>query len=142
MPKAKQQTKGPGRPRIEIDWEQAAKMFESGAKVRGVAARIGCDEDTLAKRCREDLKTDLSEFRQQKRAKGDQLLEETQFRLAVGYRDGNGNWYAPNPTLLIWLGKQRLGQADKSETKADVEMRTTPLVIQGVPGNDEPAADT
>jgi hypothetical protein len=109
------------RPKAIIDWEKVGKMFEAGAKVRGVCAQLGINEDTIAKRCRTDLNMDLAEFRQEKKAKGDQLLEQTQFQTAVGYKDPKGNWQPPNTTMLIWLGKQRLGQTDKTDVNQTVK---------------------
>jgi hypothetical protein len=94
-----------GRPKVEIDWDKVGKLFEAGATVVGTAATIGCDPDTLSKRCREDLNSDLSAFRQQKVAKGDELLRTKQFQVAM----------TGDKTMLVWLGKQRLGQADKQE---------------------------
>ncbi len=114
MPKAKQQTKavtkpkrGAGRPKVEINWEQVGKMLEAGATTEGIAATLGCDRDTLYIRCKGDLKLDFSALRQQKLAKGDELLRTKQFQIAM----------SGDKTMLIWLGKQRLGQAEKTHNE-------------------------
>lgn len=93
-----------GRPKVEIDWNQVGKMLEAGATAVGIAATFGIDEDTLRKRCPGDNKCTFSEFSQQKKAKGDELLRTAQFKTAM----------AGNVTMQIWLGKQRLGQTDKT----------------------------
>lgn len=80
-------------------------MIEAGAFATGIAATMGIDEDTLRKRCPTDNKCSFSEFRQQKLAKGDELLRTAQFKNAM----------SGNVTMQIWLGKQRLNQADKQE---------------------------
>jgi len=106
MPKAKEQTKRKaGRPKAEIDWQNVARLLEAGASGVGIAATIGVDEGTLRKRCESDNNCSFSEFSQQKKAKGDELLRTAQFKTAM----------AGNVTMQIWLGKQRLGQAEKHE---------------------------
>lgn len=110
MPKAKPQTKTPGRPKAVIDWNQVGKLLEAGASGVGIASTIGVDEGTLRKRCPTDQKCSFSEFMQQKKAKGDELLRVAQFNTAM----------KGNVTMQIWLGKQRLGQADKTDNKTEI----------------------
>lgn len=94
-------------------------MLEAGASAVGIAATIGCDEDTLRKRCPGDNNCTFSEFSQQKKAKGDELLRVKQFQTAM----------QGNVTMQIWLGKQRLNQADKSENKNENSGEQT-LVVE------------
>lgn len=96
-----------GRPYVNINWDYLAKLFEAGSTVRGAAAAIGVEPNTLTRRCRRDLKRDLDEFRQTCRAKGDDQLRVKQFQLAM----------QGNTTMLIWLGKQRLNQAEKQQNQ-------------------------
>ncbi len=111
MPKATAKTKrSPGRPKAVIDWDKVGKLLEAGASGVGIAATLGIDEGTLRKRSETDHKCSFSEFSQQKKAKGDELLRVAQFNTAM----------KGNVTMQIWLGKQRLGQADKSESKQEV----------------------
>ena len=105
MPKAKAPTKKVGRPKVEIDWAQVGKLLEAGATAEGIAATLGVSTDTLYNRCKSDLNSDFSAFSQQKKAKGDELLRVAQFKQALG----------GNTSMLIWLGKQRLSQTDKSQ---------------------------
>lgn len=107
MPRAKLKTtakKATGRPKAIIDWNYVGKMLEAGASAVGIAATLGIEEDTLRKRCPSDNNCTFSEFSQQKKAKGDELLRTKQFQVAM----------TGDRTMLIWLGKQRLGQMDKS----------------------------
>lgn len=107
MPRAKPKTtakKATGRPKAIIDWNYVGKMLEAGASAVGIAATLGIEEDTLRKRCPSDNNCTFSEFSQQKKAKGDELLRTKQFQVAM----------TGDRTMLIWLGKQRLGQMDKS----------------------------
>lgn len=85
-------------------------MIEAGCTAVGIAATFGIEEDTLRKRCPTDNKCTFSEFSQQKRAKGDDLLRMKQFEAAM----------KGDKTMLVWLGKQRLGQAEKTENQLTV----------------------
>ncbi len=111
MPKAKPQpNRPPGRPKAEIDWDRVGKMCEAGASGVGIAATLGIDEGTLRKRSETDHNCSFSEFSRQKKAKGDELLRVAQFNTAM----------KGNVTMQIWLGKQRLSQSDKTESKIEV----------------------
>lgn len=105
----KQLTKKPGRPKAEIDWQHVGKLLEAGASVVGIAASIGVDEATLYRRSQTDNKLNFATFSQQKKAKGDELLRVAQFNTAM----------KGNVVMQIWLGKNRLGQADKTESKLE-----------------------
>lgn len=94
-----------GRPKAIIDWQKVGQMLEADCTAVGIAATLGIEEDTLRKRCPADNKCTFSEFSQQKKAKGDELLRMKQFQTAM----------SGNVTMQIWLGKQRLKQSDKSE---------------------------
>lgn len=112
--------KSTGRPKVTIDWNQVGKMLEAGATAEGVAATIGCDRDTLYNRCKTDLKSDYSAFSQEKKAKGNELLRTKQFQVAM----------SGDKTMLIWLGKQRLGQVDKQQTEISGTLDVSTRVIE------------
>jgi len=95
------------RPKAKIDWEQAGKLIAAGCDGVQVAAYFGIMPDTLYFRCETDNKQGFSDFLREKRAKGDALLYATQYELALKDK---------NPTMLVWLGKQRLGQREKQDT--------------------------
>lgn len=95
------------RPRAKIDWEQAGKLIAAGCDGVQVAAYFGIHPDTLYLACESELKMGFSAYLQQKRSKGDAMLLARQYEVA--YAD-------KNPTMLVWLGKQRLGQREKQDT--------------------------
>ncbi len=95
------------RPKAIIDWDAVGENLKTGCDASSIALSIGVDRDTLYVRCKKDNKVDFSAFSQQKRAQGADMLRQKQFEIAL-----NGN-----VSMLIWLGKQRLGQADKQEIK-------------------------
>lgn len=87
----------------EINWEIIDNMLIAGCNGVQCAAAVGVHPETLYNRCQEEKNTVFSVYSQAKRAHGDGLLHAAQFQKA--YKD-------KNPTMLIWLGKQRLSQKD------------------------------
>lgn len=110
----------PGRPKVAIDWTLVGKYAEAGSSGLGIAAVIGIDEHTLRVRCVTDNKCRLTEFLQAKRAKGDESLRDKQQEVAM----------AGNVTMLIWLGKNKLGQSDKQEITTDPRITELKGLIQ------------
>jgi hypothetical protein len=96
-----------GRPKVSIDWDEVGELLEAGATAESIALAIGIDTKTLYNRCEADTKVTFSAFSQQKKARGIESLRVKQYQVAM---EGD-------KTMLIWLGKQRLGQSDKTETK-------------------------
>ena len=92
------------RTKAPIDWDRVEKMAMAGANGVQIAAALGIHYNTLDKRSKEDLKCDFSEYLTTKREKGNERLLRKQYDIAMG----------GDKTMLVWLGKQRLGQADKS----------------------------
>jgi hypothetical protein len=92
-----------GRPKASIDWKKVDKALEQGANGVQVAAMLGVHFNTLSLRCKEDNKCDFCDYLAQKRESGNQQLLGMQFEAA---KEGS-------VPMLIWLGKQRLGQVDK-----------------------------
>lgn len=104
-----------GRPKAIIDWKQVGQLLEAGCGAMGISAILGIDENTLYRRCEIDNKVNFGTFSQQKKAKGDEQLRTKQYQTAM----------SGNVTMQIWLGKQRLGQADKSEVKSEVDQKVS-----------------
>lgn len=67
---------------------------------------IDCDVETLQAACRRDKKMDFSAYYKKKSAPGKMSLRRKQFEMALVHG---------NITMLIWLGKQQLGQSEKIE---------------------------
>lgn len=95
----------PGRPKADIDWAVVGKLLEAGCAGTDIASQFGISVATLRVRCKQDNNLSFSAFCQQKRQSGDNLLRAKQYQTAM----------SGNTTMLIWLGKQRLGQSDKNE---------------------------
>ena len=90
-----------GRPKIKID----EKILENLASIlctnEEIASFFNCSSDTLTRNFAESLKKG--------RDKGKMSLRRMQFEKAQ----------TGNATMLIWLGKQLLGQKDKIETSEE-----------------------
>ena len=98
MKEAPKRNKG-GRPKISIDPDLVEKLAGIGCPNREIAAVAGCSVDTLARRFadvidkgRENCKT---------------RLRKKQIEVAL----------AGNVSMLIFLGKNMLGQSDKTLTE-------------------------
>ena len=93
------------RPRKQIDWEEFDKLCMIQATQGEIAAWFDCTVDTIENAVKREHKVRFSEYFAQKRGKGKISLRRKQFQVAL----------SGNVTMLIWLGKQLLGQRDKHE---------------------------
>ena len=98
MEKQKKEVKKVGRPKKELDIEIIQKLASIMCTNVEIAQVVGCHADTLA--------DNFSEYLKKGREEGKISLRRLQWTKAL-----NGN-----TTMLIWLGKQWLGQKDKIET--------------------------
>lgn len=91
-----------GRPRIELDPKQAKIFGYFRATYQTMAEQIGCSHDTIQREMDRENSDFASEYK--KGFSGMKMkLSEAQVKTAIEDR---------NPTLLVWLGKQYLGQKD------------------------------
>jgi hypothetical protein len=108
-PKAKKtgkpNTRAANRPLIPIDWDKVDSMCAIHCTGEEQAGILGIDYDTLQRACKREKKCTFAEYFGQKAASGKMSLRRKQYSIAVG----------GNPTMLIWLGKQWLGQAEKAD---------------------------
>jgi len=98
-----------GRTPAVIDWDTVGKLLEAQSLTVDIAAELGVSTRTLYTRCKQDLNMSFSALSQQKKAKGRSRLRAAQFKAAM---EGNS-------TMLVWAGKQYLGQSDKTEVKGE-----------------------
>ena len=92
------------RPRKEVSWEDIDKLCALQATEEEIAQFCEVSVDTLYRRCKEEHGVSFAEYFDQKRGVGKISLRRSQWQLA---QKGNA-------TMLIWLGKQYLGQRDKA----------------------------
>lgn len=97
---------GGGRPRVVLDETAIEGMASIGATNEEIADFLGCHVDTL--------RDNYSKILVKARANIRLRLRRAQIQSAIGTAG-----VPPNPTMLIWLGKQLLRQSDKVETPVD-----------------------
>lgn len=88
------------RPKLVIDEALVQSLAEIQCTHEEIAHVVGCSVDTLARR-------GFAELINKARETGRSSLRRQQWHTAM-----NGN-----PTMQIWLGKQYLGQQDKSSVE-------------------------
>ena len=98
------------RPKINIDWHKVDNLLKAPCDGVGIAGILGIHPDTLYLACQEQFKMGFSEYSQQKKSEGRELLRAKQFEKAINEGD---------KTMLVWLGKQYLGQKDKNDVTTD-----------------------
>ena len=94
-----------GRPKAIIDYPMLDKYCAIQCTGEECAALLDMDYDTLNKCLKRDKKGGFTEYFNKKSVIGKASLRRTQFKTAE----------AGNATMLIWLGKQWLGQRDNDK---------------------------
>lgn len=96
-----------GRPRKELNFDELEKLMGLQCTLREIAGWFDMSEDTLETRVKEEYGETFSEVSVKKKSTGRIPLRRKQYEVAM----------AGDKTMLIWLGKQYLGQADKLESQ-------------------------
>jgi hypothetical protein len=94
-----------GRPVKEIDFALFDKLCELQCLQEEMADFFEVSIDTLERRVKEKTGLTFADYYGQKRGHGKVALRRKQMQVAL----------KGNVTMLIWLGKQTLGQRDKQE---------------------------
>ena len=119
MPKPGPKKGTGGRPEVQVNWAAIDKLCALHAPANEIADYISLTEsavsyDTLDRRAKQVHKMTFAEYVKQKtNAHGKIRLRQAQMKVAVENL---------NPTMLIWLGKQYLGQKDQVEAIGNVTM--------------------
>ena len=87
-----------GRPKKQLDTNLIERLSSIFCTNEEIASIVGCHSDTLA--------DNFSEYLKKGRQRGKMSLRRMQWDKAQ----------TGNTTMLIWLGKQMLGQKDRLET--------------------------
>jgi len=92
-----------GRPRKEFDYKTLDNLCGIMCTAEEISSILDISADTLDRRLKEDGHAGFAEYFKKKSSNGRASLRRVQFKSAL---DGN-------TTMLVWLGKQHLGQTDK-----------------------------
>ena len=106
------------RPLKTIDWQKVDQMCAMHCTGEEQAAILNVDYDTLNAACKRDHECGFSEYFKQKSSNGKMSLRRKQYTTAM-----NGN-----TTMLVWLGKNWLGQKDTPEEQQEIEGKLAMLL--------------
>jgi transposase len=107
-----------GRPRKEIEGNKVKLLAGYGMNNSEIAEFFGVNETTI--------RNNFSEFLTKGRAEQKNKLRRKQMQVAM----------KGNVIMLIWLGKQILGQIEKVETSADIAVKFTRSIKEFSSGNE------
>jgi hypothetical protein len=105
------------RPRIDLDdmkfngWEQLDALI-IWSNQEYCAERLGINRDTLTEKIKEKTGLDFPAYKEQKKEAMRVNLRKKQYDIAM----------TGNVSMLIWLGKNELGQSDKQEFDLSSQM--------------------
>jgi|TARA_R110000787_G_scaffold108943_1_gene217374 hypothetical protein len=105
---------------IFIDWEKVDNMCAIQCTGEEIAGVLDIDYDTLSSACKREKNLLFSDYIGQKKSGGKMSLRRKQYSTAM----------AGNATMLVWLGKNWLGQTDKLDTTSSDGSMTPPTTIQ------------
>lgn len=101
-----------GRPLKEIDKHQFEKLCNLQCTLLEIAGFFNCSDDTIERWCKRTYKTTFAECFKTFSQGGKISLRRTQFKLAER-----------SAAMAIFLGKQYLGQTDKTEMDVNTQIQ-------------------
>ena len=114
-----------GRPPKPIDYTKLDAMCAIHCTGEECASILGVSYEHLNNQLKKDGNFGFLEYFKEKGANGKMSLRRKQYDQAM----------SGNSTMLIWLGKQWLGQTDKVEEKSEVTSNIGKVVIEVVDGS-------
>ena len=106
---------------IEIDWNEFDKLCYMQCTSTEIAAWFDCSVDTIENKIKEKYGVKFSEHYAKKRENGKISLRSAQFQAAT---------QKGNTAMLIFLGKQYLGQKDKHEIDQTTQHNISPVDLK------------
>lgn len=113
-----------GRPRKELNQQTFEGLCEIQATLEEIAGVLRVSEDTVERWCERTYDLGFAECFKKFSAGGKTSLRRYQFDLA---KKGNA-------TMLIWLGKQYLGQTDKPSDELDEDINPEEISTEVLSG--------
>ena len=96
------------RPEKPIDWDRVERLLMADCTGVEIAPHFNMHPHTFYDRVQEKYNMRFTDYCAEKKSHGDSLIKEAQFEEAV----------ARNNTMMVWLGKQRLGQKENHDQAA------------------------
>ena len=94
------------RPEKPIDWKRVDLLLMAGCLGTEIASNFDMHPDTLYKRIEQEYGMGFTAYSSSKKQQGDSILRAKQYEKAL----------EKDNTMLIWLGKNRLGQKEHDNT--------------------------
>jgi hypothetical protein len=125
---AKTGPKGPTQPLTDEDYQKLVAMIRIQCTRDEICEVFGLSDTTLNRRLKERGHENFEALYKKHQGEGKASLRRMQWKAAEG----------GNPTMLVWLGKQVLGQSDKQEMDLSSKDGTmTPQQVVILPAKDE-----
>jgi len=122
-----------GRPKKDFDFEKIKYDLMCGCSGVALAEEFGVHYDTLYDWVKEKTGMSFSDFSQKMKQKGNDNIHKKQYEIAMqGTKE--------SVSMLIWLGKQRLGQKDKHESNVNLDSKVS--VFELMEKDDKKGTDT
>ncbi|HEV8036732.1 hypothetical protein [Yoonia sp.] len=115
--------KGPSKPMSDKEFDQLVNMIRIQCTRDEICDILNMSDDTLNRRLKERGEKNFAALYKKHSGEGKASLRRAQWKAA---QDGN-------PTMLVWLGKQMLGQRDKKDldhTSSDGSMTPREIIIR------------
>jgi predicted nucleic-acid-binding Zn-ribbon protein len=109
-----------GRPIIKIDLKLVQKLCEIQCTGEEISSVLGVSYDTLVRRIKELGQGGFSEYYKKNSQVGKASLRRLQW----------GSATKGNVPMQIWLGKQYLGQKDKTESDVTLEQKLSDFIFE------------
>ena len=110
MPRTYKPTGNPiGRPRADIKVDEFEKLCAIQCTKQEIADWFRCSEDSVDRFCKRQYGEAFAVVHEQKKSVGKISLRRRQYQVAE----------KGNTSMLIWLGKQYLGQRETAEVKVE-----------------------
>jgi hypothetical protein len=103
--------KKPGPKTIELNWDEFEKLCQIHCTLQEIAGWFKCSPDTIERRCMDSFGRTFREVHAEKSATGKISIRRKQYQLAM---EGD-------KTMLVWLGKQVLGQVENFDFRLKKE---------------------
>lgn len=114
----------PPKPMV-INWEEFDKLCALQCTLDELCSWFDCSEDTIERHVKKHSGMRYADYFKLKRGKGRISLRRRQFEAAM----------SGDKTMLIWLGKQYLGQTDKQDVEfsspSEIKVNITKYVPPG-----------
>ena len=109
-----------GRPPKTIDWKTFDGLCQIHCTLEEICSILDVSDWTLNQACKKQFGETFLETYKKKSAMGKASLRRAMHQSAIGNPEKK---IPPNPTMMIWLSKNKLGMTDKVETKVEADVK-------------------